>query len=89
MSDAVTTGDQRMAAKRPAKAVKATKAKPSADEGKTRYLQTRINDDGWHALKMLSVEERRTLQAIFVEALNDLLRKYRKAAVVEGPSQAE
>ena len=78
-----------MAINRPAKAAKATKVKASEDEGKTRYLQTRLNDDGWHALKMLSVEERRTLQALFVEALNDLLRKYRKSAVVEGPSHAD
>jgi hypothetical protein len=35
-----------------------------------------VNREGWRALRMLAVEKDTTLQAIAVEALNDLLRKY-------------
>lgn len=71
------------AAPRP-KAGKAADGKPI-----TKYLQTRINVEGWQALKHLSVEENKRLQALFVEALNDLLRKYSKAPIVEGPGDEE
>ena len=41
--------------------------------------------DGWRALRMLAVEENTTLNALAVEAFNDLLRKYGKKASVENP----
>lgn len=63
-----------------------TKAAPTPG---TRHMQTRLNDAGWEALKMLSITERRPLQGLMIEALNDLLRKYRKAPVVEGPADEE
>ncbi len=63
-----------------------TKAAPTPG---TRHMQTRLNDAGWEALKMLSITERRPLQGLMIEALNDLLKKYRKAAVVEGPAEEE
>jgi hypothetical protein len=74
-------GDGASAAKAPAKGSKATKP----GEDKTKYLQTRVNIDGWQALRILSAEQNMTMQALFIEALNDLLRKHRKAPVVEGP----
>lgn len=61
-----------------------TKA-PAPTTGK-RFLQARLNDDGWQALKILSITERRPLQGLVIEALNDLLKKYRQAPVVEGPA---
>lgn len=77
-----TKGEPAVAAakKRPSK-----KAAAAADS--TRHIQTRMNDAGWHALKVLALEQRSSLQALMIEALNDLLKKYRKAAVVEGPSE--
>jgi hypothetical protein len=38
----------------------------------------RINTDGWRALSMLAVENDTTLNALAVEAFNDLLKKYGK-----------
>ncbi len=83
---------QRVAAKGgeapPARKSRSKSGKASGGSKKPfRYLQTRLNDEGWHELKMLSVSERRPLQGLLIEALNDLLRKYRKAPVVEGPAE--
>lgn len=61
-------------------------ARPVGGVRKPRYLQTRINDEGWQELKLLSIGERRPVQALVVEALNDMLRKYRRNPVVAGPS---
>jgi hypothetical protein len=36
----------------------------------------RLNDDGWHTLKLLSVEERRSMQALVVEALKKSFVSY-------------
>ncbi len=63
---------------------KAAKTKqPSGQAG--RAILTRINADGWRALKMLAVERDTTLNALCVEALNDLLTKNGKRAVIENP----
>jgi hypothetical protein len=64
----------------------ASKKVGAGEKQKPRYLQTRLNDEGWEVLKMLSIAERRPLQSLLVESLNDLLRKYRKAPVIEGPA---
>ena len=58
----------------------------TAAPAKPRHMQIRLNDDGWQELKMLSITERRPMQALMVEAMNDLLRKYSRAPVVEGPN---
>ena len=76
-------GGDATAAKPPGKGKKAA----AGGDKTTRYLQTRVNVDGWQALKILSVEQNMTMQALFIEALNDLLRKHRKAPVVEGPDE--
>ncbi len=66
----------------------AVPAAPAKGEGgKPRHLQVRLNDAGWQELKMLSVSERRPVQALMVEALNDLLRKHGRAPMVEGPNE--
>jgi len=54
---------------------------------KPRHLQIRLNNAGWQELKMLSIAEGRPLQALMVEAMNDLLRKYGRGPIVEGPNE--
>jgi hypothetical protein len=41
--------------------------------------------DGWRALRMLAIEEDTTLNALAIEAFNDLLKKYGKRVSVENP----
>lgn len=41
--------------------------------------------NGWRALRLLAVEENTTLNALAIEAFNDLLKKYGKRASVENP----
>jgi antitoxin-like ribbon-helix-helix protein len=50
-----------------------------------KSVLVRINADGWRALKVLAVEKDTTLNAMAVEAFNDLLKKYGKRVVVENP----
>jgi hypothetical protein len=50
-----------------------------------KQVLTRMSLGGWRALRMLAVEENTTLNALAVEAFNDLLRKYGKKASVENP----
>ncbi|MGH6811345.1 MAG: ribbon-helix-helix domain-containing protein [Methylocella sp.] len=63
-----------------------TAAGPSeAEDEAGRAILVRVNREGWRALRMLAVENDTTLQAIAIEALNDLLRKYSKPTVIENP----
>ena len=55
------------------------------DPGAFKQVLTRMSLGGWRALRMLAVEENTTLNALAVEAFNDLLRKYGKKASVENP----
>ena len=57
----------------------------SRDPGAFKSVLIRINTDGWKAIKMLSVEKETTLNAIAIEAFNDLLKKYGKRQAVENP----
>ena len=50
-----------------------------------RGVMTRINQKGWRDLKLLALERGTTLNALAVEAFNDVLRKYGKRASVENP----
>jgi len=50
-----------------------------------RGILTRVNTDGLRALKILAVERDMTLQALGVEALNDMLVKHGKRPVVKNP----
>ena len=43
----------------------------------------RVNPEGLRALRQLALDQDTTLQALMVEAANDLLRKYRRRAEVE------
>lgn len=58
----------------------------AAPAGKLRHIQVRLTDAGWEQLKMLTISERRSAQALMVEALNDLLRKYGRGPIVAGPT---
>jgi predicted HicB family RNase H-like nuclease len=65
-------------------------AKPANKPGKRtagsfKAILTRINSDGWRALRVLAAEQDTTLNALAVEALNDLLKKYGKRQSVENP----
>jgi hypothetical protein len=55
------------------------------DPGAFKLVLVRINADGWRALKILAVENETTLNALAVEAFNDLLKKHGKRAVVDNP----
>jgi hypothetical protein len=64
----------------PAKAA----AKAEGDR-KMVFLQTRLSEQGWQSLKMLSVTQRKPMQGLVIEALNALLQKYGQEANVTGP----
>ena len=53
----------------------------SADDLKT--VQGRINKKGWRALRNLASDNDSSLEALMVEALNDVLLKYRQPPIVE------
>jgi hypothetical protein len=55
------------------------------DPGAFKSVLVRINTDGWRALNMLAVENDTTLNALAVEAFNDLLKKHGKRQSVENP----
>lgn len=57
----------------------------SRDSGAFKGLLVRMNPDGWRALRILAAERDTTLNALAIEALNDLLRKRGKPAIVENP----
>jgi hypothetical protein len=50
-----------------------------------KSVLVRINNEGWKALKVLAIEQESTLNALAVEAFNDLLKKHGKRQNVENP----
>jgi len=50
-----------------------------------KSVLVRINIERWRALKILAVEQETTLNALAVEAFNDLLKKHGKRQNVENP----
>ena len=46
---------------------------------------TRLNADGWRALRILAAEQDTTLNALAIEAFNDLLKKHGKKPSVQNP----
>ena len=59
--------------------------KKSRDPDAFKSIITRMNPEGWRALRILAAEHDTTLNALAVEALNDLLKKYGKRPSVENP----
>ena len=53
--------------------------------GASRGILTRVNQRGWKDLKLLALERGVTLNALAVEAFNDVLRKHGRRASVENP----
>ncbi len=65
------------------------KAVAQAEGGrKMVFLQTRLSEDGWSSLKMLSVKLRTPMQGLVIQALNALLQKNGMEANVTGPAPA-
>lgn len=62
-------------------------AGPTARNNPDAFKQvlTRMSLDGWRALRMLALEKNTTLNALAVEAFNDLLKKHGKKAAVQNP----
>jgi predicted HicB family RNase H-like nuclease len=61
-------------------------AGPTArDTSEFKSVLVRVNTEGWRALKVLAAEQEATLNALAVEAFNDLLRKHGKRGIVENP----
>ena len=59
--------------------------KSSRDIGAFKGIMTRLNAEGWRELRILAAEGDTTLNALVIEALNDLLKKYGKRPLVENP----
>jgi hypothetical protein len=55
------------------------------DPGAFKIILTRTNIEGWRALKMLAVENDTTLNALAIEAFNDLLKKHGSRQNVGNP----
>jgi hypothetical protein len=55
------------------------------DPGAFKSVLVRMNIEGWRALKVLAAEKEATLNALAVEAFNDLLKKHGKRQSVENP----
>ena len=61
----------------------------SRDPGSFKGLLVRMNLDGWRELRILAAERDTTLNALAVEAFNDLLKKRGKPPVVQNPLASE
>jgi hypothetical protein len=57
----------------------------SRDPGSFKGLLIRMNLEGWRSLRILAAETDATLNALAIEAFNDLLKKHRKKQTVENP----
>ena len=57
----------------------------SRDPGSFKGVLVRLNLAGWRELRILAAERDTTLNALAIEALNDLLKKRGKEPVVENP----
>jgi hypothetical protein len=64
---------------------------PTARKNPEAFKQvlTRMGAEGWRALRMLAVERDTTINALAIEAFNDLLKKYGKRSVVQNPLVSE
>jgi hypothetical protein len=60
-----------------------TKAAQASTPVTGRGILTRINPAGLKALRQLALDRDTTVQALMIEAVNDLLRKYRRRSVAQ------
>ena len=56
---------------------------PRRAAGDMKTVQVRISKAGWRALRDLASDNDTSLEALMVEALNDVLLKYQKPPVVQ------
>lgn len=56
---------------------------PRRPAGDMKTVQVRINKVGWRSLRDLASDNDTSLEALMVEALNDVLLKYQKPPVVQ------
>jgi hypothetical protein len=57
----------------------------SRDPGSFKGLLIRMNLEGWRSLRVLAAETDGTLNALAIEAFNDLLKKHGKKPTIENP----
>jgi len=60
-----------------------TKLAPATTPVASRGILTRINPEGLKALRQLALDRDTTVQALMIEAANDLLRKYRRRPIAQ------
>ena len=58
---------------------------PGGSVGAARGVLTRINAEGLRALNQLALDRDTTAQALMIEALNDLFKKYRRPMIAKTP----
>jgi hypothetical protein len=73
------------AKRRSAATARARKTNQGEGERDLRGILIRVNSAGLRALRQLALDQDRTLQAVSIEAFNDLLRKYGAKPVVANP----
>jgi hypothetical protein len=59
------------------------KASQTSTPVAARGILTRINPEGLKALRQLALDRDTTVQALMIEAANDLLRKYKRRSVAQ------
>ena len=59
--------------------------KPNNTGESGRAILTRVNPEGLKALRLLALERDTNLQAVCIEAFNDVLKKHGRRAVVRNP----
>ena len=57
----------------------------SRDPGAFKALLIRMNLEGWRSLRILAAEGDTTLNALAIEAFNDLLKKHGKKPTIQNP----
>jgi hypothetical protein len=76
-------------AKKRQKGEAAIPAEPAKKPRDFRFMQTRLNMEGWRELTHLSTDQDRSLQSMMIEAVNDLLKKYGRPKVAAGPDATD
>ena len=57
-----------------------------ADERRgVKGVLIKVNEEAWRALRILAIEKNMTLQALGIEALNDLLKKNGRPTLAKNP----
>jgi hypothetical protein len=60
--------------RKPTRSTRSERA-PADERRVVKAVLIKVNDEGWRALRHLAIEKSTTLQALGIEALNDLLEK--------------